>query len=122
MDHISKLVSKNKQNRVKKISQVKKNVKNELEILKSYMNRLEAEPVIKNIFKYTDKLRKKELQKAIKVLGEKDDKRIKIINELTKSVLECILTIPMNNIRKKTENGEIDALNIIKNIFDYKKL
>ena len=29
-----------------------KNVKEELKILRSYMNRLEAEPIIKNIFKH----------------------------------------------------------------------
>ena len=53
------------------------------------------------------------------MLDEKDDTRIKIINELTKSIIECVLSKPMNNLRQTSEIGNFEVINIIKKMFDY---
>ena len=37
------------------------------------------------------------------MLNEKDEKKIKIIDELTKAVVEGIVSTPMNNIRRASE-------------------
>ena len=39
---------------------------------------------------------------------KKDEKKIKIIEELTKAVVESIVSTPMNNIRKASEQGQAD--------------
>ena len=104
---------------MQKTIKIKKLINKEMIILRSYMNRLEAEPTISEIFRSTNKLRIKELNKALKMLDEKDDTRIKIINELTKSIIECVLSKPMNNLRQTSEIGNFEVINIIKKMFDY---
>ncbi len=37
------------------------------------------------------------------MLGETDEKKIKIIDELTKAVVESIVSIPVNNSKKASE-------------------
>jgi glutamyl-tRNA reductase len=54
------------------------------------------------------------------MLDEKDEKKIKIIEELTKAVVESIVSTPMNNIRKATEQGQPDLLETASKLFDYK--
>ena len=71
--------------------------------------------------KNIENLREKELQKALQMLDEKDEKKIKIIEELTKAVVESIVSTPMNNIRKASEQGQPDVLELATRLFDYKK-
>ena len=85
------------------------------------MKRLDAEPLVKDVFKAIDSLREKELQKALNMLGEKDENRIRIIDELTKAVVESIVLTPMNNIRKASEQGNPDIIDVAGKLFDYKK-
>ena len=85
------------------------------------MKRLDAEPLVKDVFKNIDSLREKELQKALSMLDEKDENKIKIIDELTKAVVESIVSTPMNNIRKASEQGNPDIVEIASRLFDYKK-
>ena len=55
------------------------------------------------------------------MLNEKDEKKIKIIEELTKAVVESIVSTPMNNIRKASEQGNPDIIEIASKLFNYKK-
>ena len=65
------------------------------------MKRLEAEPIVKDVFKNIDEIRIKELEKAMNMLGDLDPEKTKIIDDLTKSVVENIVSVPMNNLRKE---------------------
>ncbi len=85
------------------------------------MKRLDAEPLVKDVFQNIDSLRQKELKKALSMLDETDEKKIKIIEDLTKAVVESIVSTPMNNIRKASEQGKPDMLDMASKLFDYKK-
>ena len=85
------------------------------------MKRLDAEPPVTDVFKNIENLREKELQKALQMLGENDERKIKIIEELTKAVVESIVTTPMNNIRKASEQGQPNIIELASKLFDYKK-
>ncbi|KAF6242001.1 glutamyl-tRNA reductase, partial [Nitrosopumilus sp. b1] len=63
----------------------------------------------------------KELQKALQMLGEKDETRVKIIEDLTKAVVESIVSAPMNNLRKASEQGNPEIINAASKLFDYNK-
>ncbi len=55
------------------------------------------------------------------MLDEKDENKIKIIEELTKAVVESIVSQPMNNLRKASEQGNLEILDAASKLFDYKK-
>ncbi|CAD6368363.1 Glutamyl-tRNA reductase [metagenome] len=121
LDQIAEMVEKNMNTRLNKVKSVENIISEELSVLEASMKRLDAEPLVKDVFKNIDSLREKELQKALQMLNEKDEKKIKIIEELTKAVVESIVSTPMNNIRKASEQGKPDIIEMASKLFDYKK-
>jgi glutamyl-tRNA reductase len=121
LDQIAEMVEKNMNARLNKVKTVENIINEEVTVLEASMKRLDAEPLVKDVFKNIDSLRQKELEKALSMLDEKDEKKIKIIEELTKAVVESIVSTPMNNIRKASEQGKPDLLQVASELFDYNK-
>jgi glutamyl-tRNA reductase len=121
IDQIAEMVDKNLRTRIGKVKTVENIINEELPVLEASMNRLDAEPIVKDVFKNIDLRRKKEFEKALQLLGEKDENKIKIIDELTKAVVESIVSQPMNNLRKASENGDSEILEAASKLFDYDK-
>jgi len=121
LDQIAEMVEKNMNARLNKVKTVENIITEEVSVLEASMKRLDAEPLVKDVFKNIENLREKELQKALQMLGEKDEKKVKIIDELTKAVVESIVSTPMNNIRKASEQGKPDVVELASKLFDYKK-
>ena len=121
LDQIAEMVEKNMNARLNKVKTVQNIINEEVSVLEASMKRLDAEPLVKDVFKNIEDLREKELQKALQMLDEKDEKKIKIIDELTRAVVESIVSTPMNNIRKASEQGKPDLVELAGKLFDYKK-
>ena len=121
IDQISEIVEKNMRSRMGQKNTAEEIIKEELPVLEASMKRLEAEPVVKDVFKNIDSLRIKELQKALSMLGNLDDDKKKIIDDLSKAIVESIVTTPMNNLRKHTEQGNTELLSAVEKLFEYKK-
>lgn len=121
IDQIAEMVDKNMRSRKSKVKTVENIISEELPVLEASMKRLDAEPIVKNVFKNIDLLREKELKKALQMLDEKDEDKVKIIEELTKAVVESIVSQPMNNLRKASEQGDPEILDAASKLFDYKK-
>jgi len=121
LDQIAEMVDKNIRYRSNQRSSAEKIISEEMQVLQAHMKRLEVEPVVKEIFKDIDVRRAKELQKALQMLGEKDADKIKIIDELTKAIVEGIISEPMNNLRRASEQSDDELLRAAAKLFDYKK-
>jgi glutamyl-tRNA reductase len=87
----------------KKVPAVEKMIAEEVPIIEATMNQLDAEPIVRDVYENIDSLRKKELEKALKSLGEIDENKIKIIDELTKAVANSIISIPVKDSKKTLE-------------------
>ena len=121
IDQIAEMIEKNMKKRKDKVSTVENIISEEVPVIEATMKRLDAEPLVKDVFTNADSMRIKELQKALQMLGETDEKRIKIIDELTKAVVESIVSAPMNNLRRASEQGSPELLEIASKLFNYKK-
>ena len=77
-----------------KVSSVEALIEKEVPILEAAMKNLAPEPTVKDVIASVDSIRERELQKALAQLGLKDKKRIKIIEDLTKSVADSIISVP----------------------------
>ena len=121
IDQIAEMVDKNMRSRVGQKNTAEQIINEELPVVEASMKRLEAEPIVKDVFKNIDDLRDKELQKALNMLGDLDDDKKKIVDELTKAIVESIVSTPMNNLRKETEQGNNDLLEAVSKLFDYQK-
>ena len=121
IDQIAEMIDKNMKKRKDKVSTVENIISEEVPVIEATMKRLDAEPLVKDVFTNADSMRIKELRKALQMLGETDEKRIKIIDELTKAVVESIVSAPMNNLRRASEQGSPELLEIASKLFNYKK-
>ena len=120
LDQIAEMVDKNMRTRIGEVSSAEKIISEEIPVVEAVMKRLEVEPVVKSVFKDIDILRIKELKKALQMLGETDEQKIRIIDQLTQAVVEGIVSTPMNNLRKASEQGDSELLKMFSKLFDYK--
>ncbi len=102
-DQIAEMEERNLRARKEEVLAVEKMISKEVPIIEATMKRLDPEPLVKDVFASVDSLRRQELEKALQMLGETDEKKIKIIDELTKAVVESIVSIPVNNSKKASE-------------------
>lgn len=121
LDQIAEMVEKNMRARLGKVKTVENIINEEVPVLEASMKRLDAEPIVKDVFKNIDNLREKEVKKALDMLDEKDEKKVKIIEDLSKAIVESIVSTPMNNLRKASEHGNPEVLDAANKLFDYKK-
>ena len=120
LDQIAEMVDKNMRSRIGVASSAEKIINEEIPVVEAVMKRLEVEPVVKNVFKDIDQVRIKELKKALQMLGEIDEQKIRIIDQLTQAIVEGIISTPMNNLRRATEQGDSELLKFVSKLFDYK--
>jgi glutamyl-tRNA reductase len=120
MDQIAEIVDRNMKTRMGVVSSAEQIINDEIPVVEAAMKRLEVEPIVSNVFKEIDQARVKELKKALQMLGEKDEQKIRIIDQLTQAIVEDIMSIPMNNLRKASEQGDSEILKTVTKLFDYK--
>lgn len=111
MDQIAELVGKNMRSRMKEINSAEKLINEEMKSVEAMMKRTRVEPVVVSIFKSVDAIRERELKKALSILGNKiGSEEAKIIEQLSYAIVEGVLSTPMNNLRKQTEEGQSEEL------------
>ncbi len=77
-----------------KVLAVEKQIEKEVPVIEAAMRQVKPEPIVRGVFASADTIRKRELEKALQMLGETDERKIKIIEELTKAVVENIIVTP----------------------------
>lgn len=102
-DQIDEMEEINPKIREDKVIAAEKLISKEAPILEASMKLLDAEPAIKDVFVNVDSVRRKELEKALEMLGETNQEKIKIIDELTKTLIENIISIPAKAAKQTPE-------------------
>ena len=100
-DQIIELVEENENQRMAKVPEVEKLIAKEVPVIEATMNRIDAEPIVSDVLTTVDSIRQKELEKALEQLGDIDENKIKIIEQLTKTVAQSIVSAP----KKSEENS-----------------
>ena len=102
-DQIIEMVEENERIRMDKVPEIEKMIAKEVPVIEATMKRIGAEPIVSNVLVNVDAIRKKELEKASEMLGETDQGKIKIIEELTKSVANSIVSAPTKKATETTD-------------------
>ena len=120
---IGQIVKSNIKSRKKEIQLAERIIEIEMENVANFMKRKYADPVVISVFKNVDKIRERELQKALSILGSRvGPKESKIIEQFSHALLEGIISTPMNNLREQIQSDYIDDQEIMKiasKIFNY---
>ena len=123
MDQIAELVAKNMRSRMKEVNSAEKLINDEMKSFDTVIKRMKAEPIVMTVFRNVDTIRERELKKAFTMIGKKmapDEARV--IEQLSYAIVEGILSIPMNNLRKEIEEGSNEELmKIVAKLFKYEE-
>jgi glutamyl-tRNA reductase len=122
IDQIAEIVDRNLKRRHEEIRMAEKMIQGGMQSMDLLFRKIRAEPFVVSIFKIVDEVRNRELSKAARMLGiKKGMKEFEIMEQLSYSIVEGILSTPMNNFRKEIGNTEKneDVLNIVSRIFNY---
>ncbi len=99
-DQIIEMVEENENLRMSKVPDVEKLIAKEVPVIEATMKRVHAEPIVGDVLATVDTIRQQELEKALEQLGDIDENKIKIIEELTKSVAQNIVSAPKKGEEK----------------------
>jgi glutamyl-tRNA reductase len=123
MDQIVELVGKNMRSRMKEVQAAEKLIEGELRSIETIMKRNKAEPVVVSVFRSVDKIRERELKKALSILGRKvGSEETRIIEKLSFAIVEGVLSAPMNSLRKEIEADEKEELmKMAAKLFNYEE-
>jgi glutamyl-tRNA reductase len=123
MDQIAELMDKNMRSRIKEVNFAEKLINDEMKSFDTVIKRMKAEPIVMAVFRNVDTIRERELKKAFSLIGKKmapDEARV--VEQLSYAIVEGVLSIPMNNLRKEIEEGGNEELmKIVAKLFKYEE-
>jgi glutamyl-tRNA reductase len=123
MDQIAELVGKNMRSRMNEVNAAEKLVEDEMKSFDTFMKRMKAEPLVMTVFRNVDRIRDREVKKALAMIGKKlAPEEAKVIEQLSYAIVESILSIPMNNLRKEAEEGNnAELMKMVAKLFRYEE-
>jgi glutamyl-tRNA reductase len=123
MDQIAELVGKNMRSRMKEVNSAEKLINDEMKSFDTVVKRMKAEPIVMAAFRNVDTIRERELKKAFTMIGKKlAPEEARVIEQLSYAIVEGVLSIPMNNLRKEIEEGGNEELmKIVAKLFKYEE-
>lgn len=118
IDDLKLLVEENLKQRLGEAEKAKRIVSEELQRLEILLGRMLAEPLVSALSLKVDKIREKELNKALRMVGSTSEENRSVIENLTKELSERILQLPIENLRKAALSKDGALLSAAKKLFE----
>lgn len=114
IDDLRDIADKNQKLREKSAKEVELIIDEELILLKKSLKHIQVEPLIGDIRSEMEVIRIAETEKGLRKLGDLSKKDKKIVNNLTKSVVDKIFYDFVKNVRSAAENDETEIIDMLK--------
>jgi glutamyl-tRNA reductase len=114
---LKEIVDENMQNRLVEAEKVKSIISQELAIFQTQLSELVVKPLISEICCKLEQIRKKELNRAVRKLGESDEKKLIVLERFSRELVERIVQIPIEQLKKAALNGDGDILSVAEELF-----
>jgi glutamyl-tRNA reductase len=118
IDGLREVAERNRKAREKEIVKVEEIIDREMALLIKQLYRIDVEGIIRDLFKEAEKVRQRELGKALRMLGDGLGEREKrIIDDLTRVIVNRLTSPIAENIRKAAEQGDQEAVKVAEKWF-----
>jgi glutamyl-tRNA reductase len=109
IDDLKEIVAENLQNRQIEAEKAKILISEEMERFELELSKLCVAPLISEIYQKFDEIRQKELARAIRKLGESDERKLTILERFSRELIERVAQIPIEQLRNAalSSNGEL---------------
>jgi glutamyl-tRNA reductase len=118
IDDLHLIAEKNLAERQKCVETASHMIDQELVILEDDLKKLSVRLIISTLLSDAEQIRQAELAKAISKLGDVDDKKRKIIDDLTSVLLKQTFLPVIDNLRIAASNDDREAINIAIKLFN----
>lgn len=122
IDDLKEIVDENLKNRQIEAEKCKTIILEELARFEKELSKLIAQPVISEIYHKFEEIRQKELARAIRKLGESDEKKLSVLERFSRELIERIAQIPIEQLRKAALNNDGELLSAAKQLFQMRSL
>lgn len=116
IDNLRGIADENRKMREEEAKEAEKIVQEEILLLEKSLKHIEVEPLISQIRREMELIRVNETQKALNMLGELNGKE-KVVENLTKSVVDKIFYDVVCNIKEAAENQDKDVIKACEILF-----
>ncbi len=117
IDDLRVIAEKNKEKRHEKVENATKIVDEALVSLEQDLKAQSVSDIVSSLFSRAEEIRRKELMKALKMLGKIDKKKRGVIDGLTFEIIEQILVPIIENLRKAATNNDKQLIDIAVKLF-----
>jgi glutamyl-tRNA reductase len=120
IDDLTSIAELNKLERQKSMQEAKKIVDQELATLERAVKGDSVREIVSELLTQVEQNRRKELNKALDLMGTIDDRKKRIMNDLTSCVLKKAFLPIIENLRKAAENNDVKLIEAATAVFNFK--
>jgi glutamyl-tRNA reductase len=117
IDDLRQLVSQNYTNREMEAEKSKAIISEELGRFELELSKLVAQPLINEICRRFEEIRQKELARAIRKMGESDEKKLAVLDRFSRELVERVAQIPLEQLRKAALISDDGLLSAAERLF-----
>jgi glutamyl-tRNA reductase len=118
IDSLREIAEKNRRAREIEAVKVEEIIEDELSLLEKKLYHIDVEGIVKAIFARAEHIRQKELDKAVRILGDGvNEKEKKVLDDLTRVIINRTISPIVGNIRKAAEIGDNDIIKVAEKWF-----
>jgi len=117
IDDLKEVVAENFRNRQIEAEKSKTIILEELARFEPELSKLFAQPLISEICRKFEEIRQKELARAIRKLGESDERKLMILERFSRELIERMAQIPIEQLRQAALNGNGALLSAAERLF-----
>ena len=118
IDDLTSIAENNKQEREKSMWEAFRVIDRELEALECAINADSVNEVVSELLSQVEETRRRELTKALDLMGKLDERKRKIVNDLTSILLKKTFLPVVENFRRAAANNDVEMVNVATKVFD----
>jgi len=120
IDDLTAMAENNKQEREKIMWEAFRVVDRELEALECAINADSVNEIVAEVLSQVEENRRRELAKALGMIGELDERKRKVVSDLTSILMKKTFLPVIENFRRAAANNDLELVNAGIKIFDIK--
>jgi len=83
-------------------------------------SRLLVEPIVSEIFRRVDEIRRRELERAVSKMGESDGKKLAVLDRFSRELVERVLQLPLDQLKQAAVDSDDGLLSAAERLFKVK--
>ncbi|MBI4345018.1 MAG: glutamyl-tRNA reductase, partial [Euryarchaeota archaeon] len=117
IDGLREIAERNRRLREREAAKVMAIIEEETALLLKQIYHIDVEEIVKTIFEDAEEVRRKEVERALRMLGEVGEKERAVIEDLSKVLVKRSVAPIAGKIRRAAEKGDSTSIKMVERLF-----